>query len=177
MKKLISLMLLISLTLPCFANEQSVLNEARITFINLSKGQDLSKIPQTEQDLVGLFVVAMQYLTTFQADNLIDSGNLILKKLPSSIVPNIQEQGRYMAYMCLGFGNALNFNFIEARRYLGKMSLYNGKKFDKMDCTETYNQLKGIINELEKMYIQAKNNGYDVESARTRQMIRKQLGI
>lgn len=171
--------LLLSITLitsPVLASEQTVLSDATALYYSYMKGQDSSNVPQVEKELLGLMAVSMQYAATFKGDELIDAGNLILKKYPYSKNPN-KECMKPTAYMALTMGHAFCFEFTEAHKALDQLAMYKGKVYGGQDCTELYNQCKKTLIAIESAYTSAKASGYDVSSARTKLMIKRQLGL
>lgn len=176
MKKLICLILLLSLMTPIFASEQSVLNDATAAFYGNIKG-DVNTIPQADRELLGLCMVTMQYMVSFNSNNLVDAGNLMLRRIPKSTIPQTKEAYTVMAITALTYGHSLNLEFTEAHKYLNKLALYKDKTIADMNCKEMYDSSAKLLNTIEKMYTQAKSMGYDDSDIKLKQQIRRQLGL
>lgn len=173
MKKLLVLFIL-CMSLPCFASEQSVLNEARIMYKTVVKN-DVNTLPQADKDLVGLIYLYPKYISTFNGEELVNLGNVIIKCLPNAKNPN-KESAEILAYSAISVGNAFKFNFTEARKALNQLSKFNGKVIDGSDCTANYNKIKTLVNTIETSYNRAKANGYMSEE-QLKNTIKSQLGI
>lgn len=172
MKKLLLISLLICL--PCFASEQSVLQDAQNTFNAQFRTVDTSKASQVEKDVMGLILVSQRYIATLQTDNLIDVGNLLIKKI--NVHPNqaIKNEGLFTAYMCKAMGYLFQYKFKETYEALAQMNKY---KAYAQGGQQQYNRIYNMAVTAEKAYNRYKDMGYDMNSQSTQTMIKRQLGL
>lgn len=176
MKKIISLFLLMSLMTPVFASEQSVLNDATAFLYSKMNGAQMPPEIRKEYEIAALIAVGMNYATTFNGNDMINTGNLILRKVPNSKNPD-KNAVYLMAYMYKAYGNAMCFEFTEAHSALNKMAQYKNVNFNGKSGTNMYNETVQFVSIIEKEYSKAKSAGFDDSDLRLKQQIRRQLGL
>ena len=176
MKKILVTFLVLMSMLPCFASEQSVMIDATAAFNAAMRGASQSNLSQVDKDVLGLGLVGMQYMGTLRGDDLINAGNLMLRKLPytKAIAPSKKPTMKFMAHMFVAVGRALCFEFTDAHKHLNQMNLIKNQV---PDGAAQYDNIKNTITTIETVYSQAKNQGYNTDEQRMRLMIKRQLGM